>query len=55
MKYLVDIAPRKEEMMRSDGDGEFEGEFVALCTREKIKRELTTDDTPEQNGVVVVC
>ena len=25
--------------------GEFEGEFGALCTREKIKQELTTADT----------
>ena len=33
IKYLVDIAPRKVEMVRSNGRGEFEGEFGTLCTR----------------------
>ena len=33
-----------------DGE-ERSGKFGALCTREKIKQELTTADTPELNGV----
>ena len=34
IKYLIHIAPRKVEMVKSDGEGgEFDGEFGALCTR----------------------
>ena len=30
IKYLADIAPREVEMVKSDGEGEFRGEFGAL-------------------------
>ena len=51
-KYLVDIAPRKVKMLRSNGGRRaVEGEFGALCTAETIKQEFTTVDTPELNGV----
>ena len=33
-------------------EGEFEGHFGALCTREKIKQEVKNANTPEQNVVV---
>ena len=36
-EYLVDIAPSIAEMVRSDGGREFKGEFLALCTSEKVK------------------
>lgn len=32
-------------------EGEFEGHFGALCTREKIKQEVKNANTPEQNVV----
>ena len=51
-KYLAKIAPRKVEVARSDGGGEFsEGAFGALCTTEKIRQEFTTADSPQYNGV----
>ena len=37
-KYLAEITPRKVEVLRSDGGGEFsEGAFGALCKTEKIR------------------
>ena len=40
-KCLAEIAPRKVEVVRSDGGGEFsKGAFGALCTTEKIRQEL---------------
>ena len=51
-KYLTEIAPRKVEVVRSDGGGEFsKGAFGALCRTEKIRQELTTADSPQYNGV----
>ena len=51
-KYLAEIAPRKVEVVRSDGGGEFlKGAFGALCTTEKIRQEFTTADSPQYNGV----
>ena len=39
-------------MVRSDGGGEFsKGAFGALCTKEKIRQEFTTADSPQYNGV----
>ena len=34
-KYLAEIAPRKVEVIRSDGGGEFPGGAFGLCTTEK--------------------
>ena len=51
-KYLAEIAPRKVEVVRSDGGGEVsKGVFGALCTTEKIRQELTTADSPQYNVV----
>ena len=51
-KYLAEIAPRKVEVVRSDGGGKFsKGAFGALCTTEKIRQEFTTADSPQYNGV----
>ena len=51
-KYLAEIAPRKVEVVRSDGDGVFsEGGFYALCTTERIRQELVTADSLQHNGV----
>ena len=51
-KYLAEIAPRKVEVARSDGGGEFlKGVFDALCTTEKIRQEFTTVDSPQYNDV----
>ena len=51
-KYLSEIAPRKVEVVRNDGGGEFtKGVFGALCTAEKIRQEFTTADFPQYNGV----
>ena len=51
-KYLAEIAPRKVEVVRSDGGGEFsKGTFGALCTTEKIRQEFTTAESPQCNGV----
>ena len=51
-KYLAEIAPRKVEVVRSDGGGEFsKGAFGALRTTEKIRQEFTTADSPQYNGV----
>ena len=51
-KYLAEIAPRKGEVVRSDGGGEFsKGVFGALCTAEKIRQEFTAADSPQYNGV----
>ena len=46
-KYLAEIAPRKVEVVRSDGGGEFfKDAFGALCAAEKIRQEFTTADSP---------
>ena len=51
-KYLAEIAPRKVEVVRSAGSGEFsKGTFGALCTTEKIRQEITTAYSPQYNGV----
>ena len=51
-KYLAEIAPRKVEVVRSDGGGEFsKGAFGALCIAEKVRHEFTTADSPQYNGV----
>ena len=51
-KYLAEIAPRKVEVVRSDGGGEFsKGAFGALCTAEKIRQIFTTADSSQYNGV----
>ena len=51
-KYLAEIVPRKVEVVRRDGDGEFsKGAFGALCTTEKIRQEFTTADSPQYKGV----
>ena len=51
-KYLAEIAPRKVEVVRSDGGGEFtKGVFGALHTAEIIRQEFTTADCPQYNGV----
>ena len=51
IKYLVDIAPRKVEVMRSDrGGGGLKASLVP-CVLEKSLHELTTADTLELNGV----
>ena len=51
-KNLAEIAPRKVEVARSDGGGEFtKGAFGALRTAEKIRQEFTTTDSPQYNGV----
>ena len=47
-KYLEEIAPRKGEVIRSDGGGEFwKGAFGALCTTEKIRQNFATADSPQ--------
>ena len=47
------IAPRKVEVVKSDGGGEFlKGAFGALYTPEKIRQGFTTADSPQYNGVV---
>ena len=52
LKYQAEIAPRKVEVVRSDGGGEFwKGAFGALCTRKEIMQEFTTADSPQYNGV----
>ena len=49
---LADIAPRKVEVVRSDGGGEFsKGVFGALCTTERIRQEFTTANSPQYNGI----
>ena len=49
---LAGIAPRKVEVVRSDGGGESsKGPFGALCTTEKIRQKLTKADSPQYNGV----
>ena len=51
-KYLAEIAPRKVEVVGSDGSSEFsKGVFGALYTTEKIRQESTTADSPQYNGV----
>ena len=51
-KYLAEIAPRKVDVVRSGGGGEFsKGALGALCTTEKIRQEFTTADSPQYNGV----
>ena len=51
-KYLAEMAPRKVQVVRSDGGGDFsEGAFGALCTTEKIRQEFTTADSPQCNDV----
>ena len=51
-KYLTEIAPRKVEVVRSNGGGEFsKGAFGAPCTTEKARQEFTTADSPQYNGV----
>ena len=46
-EYMAEIAPRKVEVVRSDGGGEFsEGGFGALCTTEKIMQNFTAVDSP---------
>ena len=37
MKYLVDIAPRKVDMVRSDGGGRILRASLVPCVPEKIK------------------
>ena len=50
MKHLAEIFPEKVEVVRSDDGGEFmEGEFGALCDKEKIMQEKTTADSPQFN------
>ena len=52
-KYLAEIAPRKIEVVRSDGGGDFsKGALGALCTTEKIRQEFTTADSPQYNNGV---
>ena len=49
---LAEIAPRKVEVVRSDGAGECsKGAFGALCASEKIRQELTTAGSPQYNRV----
>ena len=51
-KYLPEIAPRKVEVVRSDGGGEFLADaFGALCTTEKIRQVFTTADSSQYSGV----
>ena len=51
-KYLAEIAPRKVEVVRSDGDGEFsKGSFGALCTTQRIRQNFTTAHSPQYNSV----
>ena len=51
-KYFAEIAPRKVEVLRSDGGGEFsKGAFGALCTTDKIRQEFKTADSPQHNDV----
>ena len=51
-KYLAEIAPRKVEVAKSDGGGEFsKGAFGALYTTDKIRQEFTTVNSPQYNGV----
>ena len=51
-KYQAEIAPRKVEVVRSDGGGEFsKGAYAALCTTGKIMQEFTTADSPQYNRV----
>ena len=48
------IAPAgiKIGTIRTDGEGEFEGELQSLLKEMGIKRETTSPDTPQYNGVV---
>lgn len=42
----------KLKMLRSDNGGEYlSGEFIAFCVQHGIARQLTTPNTPQQNGV----
>ena len=51
-KYLAEIAPRKVEVVRRDGGGEFsECTFGYLCTSEKIRQSFTIADSLRYNGV----
>ena len=53
-KALVEnLTGRRIKVLRSDNGGEYTSkEFMALCVREGIKRELTVPCNPQQNGVV---
>ena len=50
----VHITPAgiKIGIVRTDGGGEFEGEFQSLLKRLGIKREMTSPHTPQYDGVV---
>jgi transposase InsO family protein len=52
-KALVEnLSGRKIKILRSDNGGEYpSNEFKDFCKEARIKRELTTPDNPQQNGV----
>lgn len=52
-KVLVELESGKRiKCLRTDNGGEYtDGEFLALCKREGIKRQFTVAYTPQQNGV----
>lgn len=52
-KVLVELESGKRiKCLRTDNGGEYtDGEFLALCKQEGIKRQFTVAYTPQQNGV----
>jgi hypothetical protein len=55
LSTLINDAATPEHLsirrMRSDGGGEFEGEFRQVCRKAGIKQELSAPYSPQQNGV----
>ena len=43
--------PSAVEVVRSDKEGEFQGDLAKLCRRHNIRQEFTTADSPKFNGV----
>ncbi|CAB1099797.1 unnamed protein product [Ectocarpus sp. CCAP 1310/34] len=49
--YRTKGVPCKVYIARTDGGGEFQGQFAEVCRRHGIKQEFTPPHTPKYNGV----
>ncbi|CAB1119814.1 unnamed protein product [Ectocarpus sp. CCAP 1310/34] len=49
--YRAETVPCEVFVARTDGGGEFQGQFAEVCRRSGIKQEFTPPNTPKYNGV----
>ncbi|CAB1112816.1 unnamed protein product [Ectocarpus sp. CCAP 1310/34] len=49
--YRAETVPCEVFVARTDGGGEFQGQFAEVCRRYGIKQEFTPPNTPKYNGV----